>query len=334
MSNQSSYEAFTCLAPGTKFDHGNAGATQLDRGPDGHLIWGWKRNTSPLSDKDIESLVGAGTLRPDEEVNVLHDVDDNSTVLSGGGSVYWNAYRKRWVMITTEVFGKLSFDGESYFSEADTPEGPWLYAKHIATHGGWTFYNPAQHPFFDQDGGRVIYYEGTYVDSFSAMKDLTPRYNYDQIMYKLTLDDPRLSIPEPVYRITNADGSRTFAMKEELDANNEWNLVKSIPFYAIPATRNHDGDVPVYVTSSGVLQLTAPSASSQPLFYALASAAKTSPTEVPLYEALAGDGSATYSTDSTSSIAKSGTILANVWHNPSPSVVAVDPSAQPDPVLP
>ena len=27
----------------------------------------------------------------------------------------------------------------------------------------YTFYNPTQHPFFDQDKGRQIYFEGTYV---------------------------------------------------------------------------------------------------------------------------------------------------------------------------
>jgi hypothetical protein len=48
------------------------------------------------------------------------------------------------------------------------------------------------HPFFDKDGGRVIYFEGTYTDAFSAAKMKTPLYNYNQIMYKLRLDDPRL----------------------------------------------------------------------------------------------------------------------------------------------
>ncbi len=48
-------------------------------------------------------------------------------------------------------------------------------------------------PFFDEDGGRVIYFEGTYTASFSAAKELTPRYDYNQIMYRVKLDDVRLA---------------------------------------------------------------------------------------------------------------------------------------------
>jgi hypothetical protein len=45
---------------------------------------------------------------------------------------------------------------------------------------------------FDRDGGRIIYFEGTYTTTFSGNSDATPRYNYNQIMYKLDLSDPRL----------------------------------------------------------------------------------------------------------------------------------------------
>jgi len=49
-----------------------------------------------------------------------------------------------------------------------------------------------QHSFFDQEGGRIIYFEGTYTASFSGARELTPRYDYNQILYRLRLDDPRL----------------------------------------------------------------------------------------------------------------------------------------------
>ena len=48
---------------------------------------------------------------------------------------------------------------------------------------------------FDKDGGRVIFFEGTYTNMFSGNDDQTPRYNYNQIMYKLDLSDPRLRLP-------------------------------------------------------------------------------------------------------------------------------------------
>ncbi|MBP86631.1 MAG: hypothetical protein CMJ64_07945 [Planctomycetaceae bacterium] len=46
----------------------------------------------------------------------------------------------------------------------------------------------------DKDGGRVIFFEGTYTNMFSGNNDQTPRYNYNQIMYKLDLSDPRLRL--------------------------------------------------------------------------------------------------------------------------------------------
>ena len=73
--------------------------------------------------------------------------------------------------------------------------GPWKLATKIITHDQYSFYNPVHHAFLDQDGGRLIYFEGTYVNTFSGNKDATPRYNYNQIMYRLDLDDPRLKFP-------------------------------------------------------------------------------------------------------------------------------------------
>ena len=71
--------------------------------------------------------------------------------------------------------------------------GPWRKAKKVVTHDKYTFYNPVHHAFFDADGGRRIYFEGTYTQSFSGNPVATPRYDYNQIMYRLDLDDPRLA---------------------------------------------------------------------------------------------------------------------------------------------
>lgn len=48
----------------------------------------------------------------------------------------------------------------------------------------------ASHSFFNQEGGRVIYLEGTYTDSFSGAKEKTPRYNYNQVMYPFAARRP------------------------------------------------------------------------------------------------------------------------------------------------
>jgi hypothetical protein len=99
-------------------------------------------------------------------------------------------------MIASEGFGATML-GEVWYSEADRPEGPWEQARKIITHANkpgdaHDFYNPVHHPFFDQDGGRVIYLEGSYANTFSGNPHPTPYYEYNQIMYRLDLSDPRL----------------------------------------------------------------------------------------------------------------------------------------------
>jgi len=91
--------------------------------------------------------------------------------------------------------------GEVWYSEADRPEGPWVHARKIISHANQPgdahdFYNPTQHPFLDREGGRVIYLEGSYVNTFSGNPHPTPCYEYNQIMYRLDLSDPRLRLPE------------------------------------------------------------------------------------------------------------------------------------------
>ena len=74
--------------------------------------------------------------------------------------------------------------------------GPWADARKIVTHKNYSFYNPKQHPFFDKHGGRVIFFEGTYTTMFSGNDEPTPRYNYNQVMYKLDLSHPGLRLPD------------------------------------------------------------------------------------------------------------------------------------------
>jgi hypothetical protein len=100
-------------------------------------------------------------------------------------SAAWNPFRNRFVLL-------LENTGEVWYAEAQRPEGPYGAAVKIVEHRHYNFYNVAQHPRFEQEGGRVIYFEGTFTDSFSDAKEKTPRYNYNQIMYRLRLDDPRL----------------------------------------------------------------------------------------------------------------------------------------------
>jgi hypothetical protein len=192
-----SYEGYTCLKPGTR--PGNKETTQLDRDSSGKLIWAWKKGTPPLPPRLQEDLIAAGKMTREESPLRLQDVDGGKPFLLHNGSCDWNDYRKRYVMIASEVMGATML-GEVWYSEADRPEGPWIDARKVITHANkpgdaHDFYNPKQHPYLDRQGGRVIYLEGTYVNTFSGNPHPTPYYEYNQIMYRLDLSDPRLKLP-------------------------------------------------------------------------------------------------------------------------------------------
>ena len=136
------------------------------------------------------------------------DLDSGESVQPHRGTIAWNEFRKRWVMIftqqaldivrlnerrdQTDPLQRESEDlrsqlGEVYFAESDSPFGPWRDCLKVATHQRYSFYNPKQHPEFQIDDGRVIYFEGTYTQTFSRALVPTPRYDYNQVMYRLDL---------------------------------------------------------------------------------------------------------------------------------------------------
>lgn len=193
------YEGFTCLKSGTR-DLGKD-QVDLDRDEQGKLVWGWKRGTSPLSPKDQADLIAAGKLKREVSLQRLQDVDSGKPILVNNSSCAWNEYRKRYVLIASEADGDTKL-GEVWYSEADRPEGPWVHARKIITHANKVgdahdFYNPCHHPFFNQEQGRVIFLEGSYANMFSGNPHPTPRYEYNQVMYRLDLSDPRLKLTDP-----------------------------------------------------------------------------------------------------------------------------------------
>jgi hypothetical protein len=167
---------------------------QIDRDADGKVVLGWKRNTHPVDLQLEKKLLRQGSLQDSERYFQMTDAESQRTVIAHRGSVAFNKYRNRWIMIFTEHFGEASVLGEVWYAEADAPTGPWKAAVHIVTHDQYSFYNPKHHPLFDQDDGRRIFFEGTYTHTFSGNKDQTPRYDYNQIMYSLDLTDPRLRL--------------------------------------------------------------------------------------------------------------------------------------------
>ena len=108
------------------------------------------------------------------------------------GAIAWNAFRKRWVAVFMENFGKPSAFGEVWYAEAGAPSGPWGPAVKILSHENYTFYNPCLHPEFTPEGSPILLFEGTYTRDFADRPPPTPRHEYNQILYRLDLDDPAL----------------------------------------------------------------------------------------------------------------------------------------------
>ncbi|HUR45280.1 MAG TPA: hypothetical protein VMZ27_05315 [Candidatus Saccharimonadales bacterium] len=110
------------------------------------------------------------------------------------GSIAWNEYRKRWVTVFVESGGKPSRVGEVWYAEAKTPLGPWGKALKVVTHDNYTFYNPRLHPEFTPQRSPILIFEGTYTEEFANRPEPTPRYNYNQILYRLDLDEAAFSV--------------------------------------------------------------------------------------------------------------------------------------------
>lgn len=164
---------------------------------EGGYVYGTRDGIAPLPGVRVRATLDA-MQRADayetltDKPWTLRDAASGKAVKPHGGSVFYNAHRKRWVMIVGEAMGSTSNVGEIWYAEAPTALGPWETARKIVTHDRYDFYNVVHHPFLDR--GRYLYFEGTYVNTFSGNPETTPRYNYNQILYRLDLDDPRLRV--------------------------------------------------------------------------------------------------------------------------------------------
>jgi hypothetical protein len=314
------YQAYTCLVAGSRREE-----MRLDRDEAGRLRYAWRNNTPAVDQRAQQKLVAAGKARPEEMLLQLRDVDSGETVLAHSGSVYWNAYRRRWVMIVVQVFGS-SVLGEVWYAEADTPVGPWVYARKVVTHEKYSFYNPKQHPMFDREEGRLIYFEGTYTHTFSGNDHPTPRYDYNQILYKLDLADPRLVLPVPIYAVDAGDSREARWLDGPTLRNRSEKAVEANPaFFALD--RPHGASVAIYATGpaeSGRLVVGGDdeegNAADSLRFHALPADIESPPAEtVPLYEFVSGEGVFVYSTSHrppASGFRRSESPLCRVWRCP------------------
>ena len=188
------YESWTCMAPG--IDPEKATPRRL---ADGKLDWRWESGP-PTTQNEEARWLKAGLITAEEARYLPEDSEKSGrVVIIHNGTVNWNTHRQRWILIGNEIAqdkGSPSFLGEMWYSESESPQGPWKKAVKIATHHKQSFYNPYHHPYFDAEGGRIIYFEGTYTNTFTEAS-ATPRYNYNQMLYRLDLDHPSLKAVFP-----------------------------------------------------------------------------------------------------------------------------------------
>jgi hypothetical protein len=184
------YEAFTCA---TAMEKNGPTAIKMDRA--GKPVWQWQSSLPPMG-SDVEAeLVKAGKLKPvHTRFFPANGADPKERVRLHTGTVRWNEHRKRWVMVAGQIGGKSSLLGEVWYAEAEHPTGPFEKAVKVVTHHKQTFYNVCHHSFLDRDGGRFIHFEGTYTNEFSGNPDKTPRYNYNQMLYRLDLKADTLQL--------------------------------------------------------------------------------------------------------------------------------------------
>ncbi|MCC6491800.1 MAG: hypothetical protein IT424_02140 [Pirellulales bacterium] len=118
---------------------------------------------------------------------------DGASVHLHSGSIAWNPFRQRWIAVFMQAWGKPSAFGEIWYAEAVDPAGPWGTAVKVLSHDNYTFYNPRIHPELASQDSAVVLFEGTFTQQFADHAEPTPRYDYNQILYRLDLDDPRLA---------------------------------------------------------------------------------------------------------------------------------------------
>jgi len=106
-------------------------------------------------------------LNPQETLEVA----GGGKVKPHSGSIAWNDYRKKWVTIFVEHFGKPSLLGEVWYAEADSPPGPWGGDVKVLSHQEYTFYNPRIHPALTPGDSPVCFLKALTPSRFPGRKN-------------------------------------------------------------------------------------------------------------------------------------------------------------------
>ncbi len=288
-----------------------AGSTTLLKNVDGTLDYQWRAGAQHITSDSLKAA----------NIPTNQDLDGHELDATGAGvgmvgrSIAWNAYRRRFIQSSQQLYGSSSPLGEIWHAEADTPMGPFVYAAKVISHDNYTFYNVLHHPELDR--GPFIYLEGTYTASYTNATP-TPRYNYNQQLYRINLDDARLVLPVAIYDLGGALPGN-FGTKAEVRRDTP---ALSAAFLA--PDRAREGLVGVAWSgascSAGRKLVASATPPTTPLFYALPGTTKPAPAHtVALYEYSDASGHVAYGLDKATMPAgytRAATPLALVWENP------------------
>ena len=143
----------------------------------------WQKARPPMSASDEERWIDKRMIKAKEaRCRISTSADPGHFVVPTSGTIAWNGFRKSWIFIFS------TSDGGVFCARAPAVDGPWQKAVLIAIHPGHQISAVGQIPAFDQEDGRLIYFQGT-LDGGTIQ---TPRYDGNALMYRLDLGDPRL----------------------------------------------------------------------------------------------------------------------------------------------
>ena len=254
VSNPLDYDHFTCLKEGESIQNDRP---KIDRNAKGQIQYSWKRGTGAIDYAAQTELIKRGVITKEEGYLQPTDLISGQPVDVKRGSISWNPFRQRWILIAGAT--------DIWYSEADTPVGPWVYVQKVVSNDQF-LYNPVHHAFLDQEDGKRVFFQGTFTKFFSKEPPI-PRYDYNQLMYGLNLSNHRLKIPVPVYALS-AGESIEYGLRPQ--AINASNTIDHIPFFALDQKVEDAAIIPIYQNTKGATRLVTEGMVGQsPLFHAI-----------------------------------------------------------------
>lgn len=91
-----------------------------------------------------------------------------------------------------------------------------------------------QSPIWPVGYARRVLQHNRYTQSLSDAPVKTPLYDYNQIMYALSLDDPRMALPTARYRVK---GQSAPLSREEIEKRALWDDVEAVDHYIYNGAR-------------------------------------------------------------------------------------------------